>query len=203
MPKKKISDTELIYRIKESWDPWSLVTLYNRYSPMISKHAFKLYRQVYEFFELEDIKQDYYFAFLKAIQYADPNKIKDMGSFSFSTIFWYHIKHVDRKTRKYFFQRKEELYESNSLEELDQTGVVSYSLGPEDMVMPLQKVVSSYLNSLSEEEVKIVESLSEASSSSKRVTSVAKALNVSYNTANKKIKSLQEKTKPIVGEPDV
>lgn len=204
--KHKISDFQLMKSIKENNDEWSLSMLWKRYQPMVHKRTNYLYSIVRSRFDYEDIYQEFFLSFIKAIEYLDISKIPD-SSFHFSTIYFFFLRKKEYKIKKEYFRLQEKEIEIASYSSIfegvsDQpTDDSSYKhLIPNFLVEEGRDVI--YGNSAQDKLKNLYENLNSRQQmildlllSSSSISDISKALNEKYHVIYKEVKKIREKTK--------
>jgi len=112
---KKISDYELMKRIVEDEDEWSKIHLWHRYQPVVHKRANYMMTVVSSRWEKDDLIQEFFIAFLKAVEYINLEKIPD-ESFHFGTIYFFFLRKVENRIKIHHFKTLS--VESESYEKL-------------------------------------------------------------------------------------
>lgn len=120
---QKISDYELMRRVVNENDEWAKIHLWHRYQPVVHKRASYMMTIVGSRWEKDDLIQEFFLSFLKAIDYIDLSKIPD-ESFHFGTIYFFFLRKTENKIKKIHFRLngiEEDSYEKLFHPELENT----------------------------------------------------------------------------------
>ncbi len=106
--------------------------LYHQYIPLIHKHIYKLRMKDQD--KKSDYSQDAFLRCLKAIEYVDVTKIRDIETWKFFQVFDWFLQNLDKKYRKVIYHDGAEicfshLYKNDDQEDL---GVLENRLGYDD-----------------------------------------------------------------------
>ena len=101
---KKISDYGLMKKIVEENDEWSKIHLWHRYQPVVNKRATYLMSIVSSHWEKDDLIQEFFLSFLKAVDYIDLEKIPD-ETFHFGTLYFFFLRKTENRIKNKYFKR--------------------------------------------------------------------------------------------------
>lgn len=99
----KISDYELMKRVVEENDEWSKIHLWHRYQPVVHKRSNYLIKVVGSRWEIEDLIQEFFIAFVNALDYIDLEKIPD-ETFHFGTIYFFFLRKTENRIKNKHFK---------------------------------------------------------------------------------------------------
>lgn len=119
---EKISDYELMKKIVEEDDGWSKIQLWHRYQPVVHKRSNYMMTIVGSRWEKDDLIQEFFLSFLRALDYIDLSKIPDT-TFHFGTIYYFFLRKTENKIKIKHFQLnkvEEDSYEKLFHPELSQ-----------------------------------------------------------------------------------
>jgi hypothetical protein len=198
---KKISDLDLIKKIKKDNCEFSKVQLWTRYQPLVHKKSLGTFRYFKNYLSLNDIHQDMYLAFEKALKYFDIKKAVS-PDFKFGTIFHYFILKVRRKYKKEYFKHQEsfvsyeEIFEEKSSDSENDSGF--RNLIPNDYIEKfdaLNEMINSdeatlnFFKTLDDFQLSIVDELLQ----SKNMKEISLEKKLPYNKIYKEVKLIKEK----------
>lgn len=204
--KTKTSDYELLSQIKRKdlkENIWEKITLWDRYQPVVHKRARYTHGIVAFSFEYEDIVQDFYLAFEKALNYINMEKIPTRN-FHFGTIYFYFLRKAEKKLKKaHFLSYKNQiihsfanLFESNNeTEEFYCKHLPSFVLNFDELASYLEETISTKIfKILTKNEKIIVDELLQ----SKSITAISKSRQEEYFKTYKQVCKIKLKLKSII-----
>ena len=178
------------------------VVLFERYQPMIMKHANQFYREFsrYKMFDFSDSYQEMWIGFHNALRDNNPYKIKK-DDYKFSTILYFSLKKRARYVRRrkfkilsneYTYGDYEDTFESmdeDSTKSKETPMVMRISIPEQVEKDNFNEKFNAYWKSLPEIEQKIIDALI----TKEKLTDVAKENNISYSKVTRMVKSLRDK----------
>lgn len=155
--------------------------LYHRYIPLIYKHARSV--KMRDSDQKSDYAQDAFLRYLKAVEYVDIEKIRDIKTWKFYQVFDWFLQNLDKKYRKVLYHIGAELSYSHDEDiEDDSKGFTLHaSLGHIDhSITECERVISKrdFLKKLTPFQKNILN----MRRNNKTIATIAKELGVSYGT---------------------
>jgi len=174
------TDYELMMGAKVK-DVKDVSELYHRYIPLVYKHARSVKMRDSE--QQSDYAQDAFLRYLKAIEYVNVEKIRDITTWSFHMVFDWFLQNLDKKYRKVLYHIGAELSYSHDedIEEDSRGFVLHAALGHIDhSITECERVISKreFLKKLTPFQKNILN----MRRNDKTIATIAKELGVSYGT---------------------
>lgn len=174
------SDYDLMMGAKEK-NSDDVNEIYHRYIPLIYKHSRKLKMRDSE--QKSDYAQDAFLRCLKAIEYVNVKKIRDIETWKFYQVFDWYLQNLDKKYRKVLYHIGAELSYSHDedVEEDSHNFVLNAALGYIDHSITKCEIDSSK-NEFMKKLTPFQKNIMNMRRNNKTIASIAKDLNVSYGT---------------------
>lgn len=190
------SDYELMMGAKAN-DSEMMNELYHRYIPLIFKHSRRL--KMRDSDQKSDYAQDAFLRCLKAVEYVNIDKIRDIETWCFHMVFDWFLQNLDKRYRKVLYHTGAELSMSIFDNDNGEEFMTDYehTLGFEDNSITefeREESKNEFMNSLSPIRRKILLERQNGVT----IAAIAKELNVSYGTVHGHIFNMKKLAETII-----